>query len=978
MKPRSNTVRKKLFTCKESSKQLPRKLPLRHSVSRIFLGIRNVACAIILLQGPSLLAAPIKMLVTMSTTGTVECYDPVTGEHLGAVIRGLSRPTGLAIGDGNALFVSTSSTGRMGSVQRYDLSTGQHLGALIAPALSGAPEAFEQASSLAYHRGDLFVSSYHDGRILRFDGKNGTFKSQVARVESSVFMQLAIRNEDLFVGDFKGHKLLRLDLKTGEKREEIPAARGVFGVTVDDGGKLFFSTDTNEVYREEDDKGVLIADLADGGFISSYLAAGPDGGIYISTGLDTVLVVAGDRRGKDSSARVIKGGPEMRGPAQIVFTDQPVVLLPPVETPVPLPASGKVLDVKPLAGAATKVVFRVEADAKSASIPVLSWDTEGGTRAKVNLLYAPASVTAYLPTATGTISKKASINEEGVFECILSEAKGTSVQWQTRVVDGRLQMTFSGKGAGLSEWSGLELVLPFDPLATATTVLAENWDAADTASLPFIISAADFGQLYVTCKEHPALRAHFEGSRTARWINLTFRLPVPKDGESYTLDFSPLALPTPAGISDTKRWEQTRRAWFGVLQLSARWGYRDESWGGRAGIWANNVLSDPVSSVLFMLADHSLLVPELAPGVRVAPMLRRTVDYWLDTKMTPEGEIFYYERRTGSMDANPSTLIAAWAYVEATNDLDWLKRRVEKLEQAAAYTRSRDIDGDGLVESKQSGNSGTFAFGDTAWDTFSSGHKNALVNILTYRAWCGMADLHGRIGTQEKKADYLRRAASLKDVFEKTFYNPKTGWLGWWRSADGELHDVNSDVCTSMAVAYGLVTPQRGGEMLDRYWQELEKAGFNRFDLGLPLTIKPVDWQDYHLYQTPTGTTENWQKYLNGGCWATNTYYPLIAMYMSGRTERADGILNAMLKRQTTGVYPNGGAFQNGIINSPDKGAESMDWEGNPNGYEGYLVYSFSFTQALLQREAEIRRLLYRPILEAQKADAQPVALPKE
>ena len=344
------------------------------------------------------------------------------------------------------------------------------------------------------------------------------------------------------------------------------------------------------------------------------------------------------------------------------------------------------------------------------------------------------------------------------------------------------------------------------------------------------------------------------------------------------------------------------------------------------------------------------------------------MDFWLDTKMTPEGEIFYYERRTGSMDANPSTLIGAWAYVEATNDLDWLRNRIGKLELAASYTDGRDLDGDGLVESKQSGNSGTFSFGDTAWDTFSSGHKNAMVNLLTYRAWCGMADLEDRLGRPEKKAYYLRRAAEIQESFEKTFYNPETGWLGWWRSEDGMLHDIHSDLITGMAVMYGVITPERGREMLDRYWQELEKAGFRRFDLGLPLTIKPVPWRDYHLYKTPEGTTQHWQQYLNGGCCVTNTYFSLIAMSMAGQGKRSDDILNAMLKRQNDGAFPNGGGFQNGIVNRGGEGAEFMDWDGKPCGYEGYLIYSYSFTQALLQREAAFRNLIYRPMLEARKS----------
>ena len=44
--------------------------------------------------------------------------------------------------------------------------------------------------------------------------------------------------------------------------------------------------------------------------------------------------------------------------------------------------------------------------------------------------------------------------------------------------------------------------------------------------------------------------------------------------------------------------------------------------------------------------------------------------------------------------------------------------------------------------------------------------------------------------------------------------------------------------------------------------------------------------------------------------------------------------------------------------------------EGTPNGYEGYFIY-FSFTQALLQREAAFRKLIYRPMLEAQEPTAK-------
>ena len=119
----------------------------------------------------------------------------------------------------------------------------------------------------------------------------------------------------------------------------------------------------------------------------------------------------------------------------------------------------------------------------------------------------------------------------------------------------------------------------------------------------------------------------------------------------------------------------------------------------------------------------------------------------------------------------------------------------------------RDVDGDGLIESEQSGNRGTGAFGDTAWDTYSSGHKNAYVNALAYRAWRGLAALETKLGRAPQAAHYAALAEKLRAAFVPALLNQETGWLGWWRSADGELHDIYSPVPTSFAVECGVLSP---------------------------------------------------------------------------------------------------------------------------------------------------------------------------
>jgi hypothetical protein len=69
-----------------------------------------------------------------------------------------------------------------------------------------------------------------------------------------------------------------------------------------------------------------------------------------------------------------------------------------------------------------------------------------------------------------------------------------------------------------------------------------------------------------------------------------------------------------------------------------------------------------------------------------------------------------------------------------------------------------------------------------------------------------------------------------------------------------------------------------------------------------------------------------------------------------------------MLARQEKGVFPNGGGFQNGVVNSYPQGAEFYTWDGETTGYEGHLTYSFSFLQAILLRQPEFRAKLFRPI----------------
>ena len=465
--------------------------------------------------------------------------------------------------------------------------------------------------------------------------------------------------------------------------------------------------------------------------------------------------------------------------------------------------------------------------------------------------------------------------------------------------------------------------------------------------------------MLVSCEPPRPLTARWEGSRLRQTTTLTFVLPAPKASEPLTLRLRPVVLPLPAGVKDSARWTAARRGWFNLLQFSAARPAEGSHGEHPAGLWANNVISDPVCNTTYFFGVHALLVPELASGLRTADLMRPTLDYWLDHPADEAtGRLRYVISYPSLMaDANPSALFAAWCYIEAGGDVAWLRRRIERLEWVARYMEQRDVDGDGLIESEQSGNRGTGAFGDTAWDTYSSGHQNAYVNALAYRAWLGLAALEKKLGRSQQAAKYTARAAKLRGAFVAAFLNPETGWLGWWRSVDGELHDIASPVPTSLAVECGVLSPDEARPMLEKLAAALAATGFKRFDLGIPSLFRPIDPQLY--YQN---SPHAWQSYLNGGCCVSNTSYWLNALYLCGMTAEADRILDAMLRRQREGAFPNGGGFQNGIIDRYPDGAEFFTWDGKTAGYEGHLVYSWTWLHALFAREGLYEAKVIKPL----------------
>ena len=628
-------------------------------------------------------------------------------------------------------------------------------------------------------------------------------------------------------------------------------------------------------------------------------------------------------------------------------------------------------------------VVEIKTDGISPGISFLSWDTEGGEKVATNLLRAGSAVrvqfrgggavgarTAW--TDAKIVDRRHGSDANIVFQTL--EAGTMRLEWRIEKT-GSLNLTVYDLDAAAAPAGSLRLIFPFDPKVTSTTVLPADWLDDGTFRLPAVLNAPDWGpMLLAESKERPIV-GRLEGSRSEKIVDLILEFPDVATDKPVALTLTPLLLAPPAGLSDDSLplWLAARRGWLNALQPCARWGEQDKPFSAPPGILGNNVISDPASVSIWFYADQAFFMPEIAPGISVMPLVRRTIDYWLDKRMRRDaagrltGEITGYWDYGNFLDAEASPLIAAWDYVESTGDLDWLHRRIELLERAANFLAGRDIDADGLVEATQPGTPNALqqpGRSDAWWDALNCGHKDGYTNALIYRAWRSIADLELKIGRSERAGIYTRLADRLKSVYAKILFDRESGWLAWWKDRAGALHDYASPTLNGLAIEYGLVEPDLGRTILFNLWQKMVQAGFKRFDLGVPPMLVPVHRSDYlqpnglGLPQREDGT-DTFGYYMNGGITAGHVLHFLMAHYVLGdkdMVDRADMVLRAMLERQRRGE------FQNGVRDATFEGIDWTTWEGKPAGYEGYLADSFRFLQAVLMREPALRVKLYRPM----------------
>ncbi len=492
------------------------------------------------------------------------------------------------------------------------------------------------------------------------------------------------------------------------------------------------------------------------------------------------------------------------------------------------------------------------------------------------------------------------------------------------------------------------VVLNFNAAVTHATLLGlVNEDGS--VRLPAVLHLPDRGTFRISAPARPGLALGYDAQRFpgARSVDDYIKVIFPPASAAmpqvdYTLDVVTI-YPGPASLAQDPRFNGFRRDWLNIFQLSPQ---------HRA--LANNAASDVCAFTVFEYAALAERTPPLAPGVTALELVRLTLDrYGMQAYgvADPSQQTLPYD----FVDTYPSLVLSAWDYVRGSKDRAWLEKNYAGIKGWATKMLAMDRDGQGLLEYPASGNAGSWTKDGRMllrpanwWDTIGFGHQDAFSNAIAYPALQGMAEMARQANKPEDAKLYGARARKLHDAYFKTFYDPATGVLAGWKSADGKLHDYYFTFVNGMAITYGLVPPDKANAIMDRILAKMKEVGFTQFQYGLPGNLIPVRREDcVDLAKSAGGPqkedgSDGFQIYENGAASGNFAYYTLQALYQLGRRQEADAMLFPMLK-----------GFEDGLFQGRGPNGKTYDWkawDGTPNGYEGLLVDNYMTLLAVLAR----------------------------
>jgi hypothetical protein len=469
-------------------------------------------------------------------------------------------------------------------------------------------------------------------------------------------------------------------------------------------------------------------------------------------------------------------------------------------------------------------------------------------------------------------------------------------------------------------------VMTFSQKANHCTVLGAM-SGDKKMKFPCLLHFPGMGTFRLYCSD-PGISLFYDADRNLKVPFVKITLPAAsKDHPDISYRFESVAVyPAVNTIENDTRFDGLRRNYLNIFQVNPR-----------IRALANNSASDACAFTLFLYAEMARQTPELIKGLTAMDLIRNTLDRYLDG-MKGYGQVGYagWHSDFDSSDSAPSLIIAACYYMVDTKDDAWARQNYPAIKAWADKMIRTDRNGDGLIEYGYSGNAGSWDGKNRPanwWDTIGFGHDDAYSNALAYRACRLLAGVAKTLDKADDSHYFDSFARKLKSSYSAAFYNPETGVLAGWRSADGKLHDYYFTFVNSVAISYGLLEKDRSKGIMQALLHKMKEVGYSNFQLGLPGNLVPIADEDYTAHD-PRWGYGRFQVYENGGATGCYAYYTLHALFSLGMYKEAEAIFLPMLES-----YKQGG-FQ-GNCQGSGMTKDWKTWEGACWGYEGFLVDNY-------------------------------------
>lgn len=336
---------------------------------------------------------------------------------------------------------------------------------------------------------------------------------------------------------------------------------------------------------------------------------------------------------------------------------------------------------------------------------------------------------------------------------------------------------------------------------------------------------------------------------------------------------------------------------------------------------------------------------KVLPHLHAVDLLRDSLERWLDGApgyssgaMRQHGE--FHQTEDEYLLTSAACLLGLGEYLQHAGTITWLQNYRAAISRQLQLMRERDLDHDGLIESRyRTGVSGTGQWSTCWFDVVSFGWKDAFSNAILYRALMVLAEVFPKLQAAELAEGLAAWARDLRKNYHAAFFNPQTGWLAGWRCAENKLHDYAFLFVNGAAVSCGLLDYDVARAVITRLWQETKRVGMPDALLGLPGNLWHIP--DADLADIMQGYPLGY--YQNGGRTHAQTRHFVNALYWVGMKDEADELLSRLCEGLARGL----------VFGGNKSGVDWRFWDDRPCGYEGLLTDQFGVLATALERFGE-------------------------